>query len=73
MSSDHMSVDQVKAMLKRKQGSMSYAQLSRDIGCSAAYIADFYAGNRTPGPTILNYLGLEKQITYKLKWRKEDE
>jgi hypothetical protein len=63
----------VKELLRKAQGSRSIAELSRDINCSTAYVSDFYAGNRTPGPKILNYLGLEKQVVYKKKWRKEDE
>ncbi len=73
MSMNVMDATAVRNLLRKAQGDRSIGQLSRDIGCSTAYVSDLYAGNRTPGPKILDYLGLEKQITYKKKWRKEDE
>ena len=51
--------DDVIAMLKKEQdGSMR--ALAREIGVSVAYLSDVYKKRRTPGPTILTYLGLEK-------------
>lgn len=73
MSMNVMDAKAVVGLLRKAQGTRSVGQLSREIGCSTAYVSDVYAGNRTPGPKILEYLGLEKAITYKKKWRKEDE
>jgi hypothetical protein len=72
MNDEEFTEDQLKELMHKKQGDKSYTQFARDIGCSTAYICDVYAGNRGAGPRILNYLGLEKKVTYR-KWRKEDE
>lgn len=49
----------------------SMAAFAKVIGCSTAYLSDFYRGNRGAGPKLLTYLGMKKQITYK-RWRVKD-
>lgn len=44
--------------LKAKQGKMSLRAFAELVGCSAAYLSDIYLGRRTPGPKILDFLGL---------------
>lgn len=81
MSANIMSMDRkydvegVLKLLVEAQGERSLRSYASSIGCSAAYLCDVYHGNRAPGPKILKVLGLQrqitKQITYK-KWRTDD-
>lgn len=69
-----MTEEELRAYVKRLQDASFHSTraFAKDVGCSAAYLSDFYAGNRGAGPKLLRYLGVIKQSTY-LKWRKEDE
>jgi transcriptional regulator with XRE-family HTH domain len=49
-------------MLRSKMAGRSLRALSREIGCSAAYLSDIMRGNRAPGPKILAYLGLSREV-----------
>lgn len=40
--------------------------------CSTQYLCDVYAGRRSPGPTMLNKLGVVKEVNVTYRWRKED-
>jgi transcriptional regulator with XRE-family HTH domain len=51
---------EVIAMLKANQGKRTQAEFAEHIGITAQYLGDVYRGRRAPGPTILDYLGLEK-------------
>lgn len=53
--------EQVIEILKKRQGDRSAKALAEELGVSPAYLSDVYAGNRDPGPSILEHLGLEKQ------------
>jgi transcriptional regulator with XRE-family HTH domain len=64
----HLSAQDIVSVMKREQGSRSMRAFARDLGLSVAYLSDFYHGRRLPGPSILNYLGMEKvetEATYK--------
>ena len=64
----HLSAKDIVSVMKREQGSRSLREFARDLGLSVAYMSDFYHGRRLPGPSILNYLGMEKvetETTYK--------
>ena len=62
-----------KALIKRlqaRQGPRSLrAFAASDLKCSAAYLSKIYSGETDPGPTIMDYLGLEREVkvTYKPK------
>jgi transcriptional regulator with XRE-family HTH domain len=49
-------------LLKSRQGEMSLREFSKQVGVSAAYISDLYRGNRFPGPRILRFLGLKRNV-----------
>ena len=51
----------------RREGSLR--KLANVIGISPAYLSDVLRGNRSLGPTLLNYLKLEKIVTYKVSYR----
>ena len=51
--------------LKREaETSGSFAALARRIGISGAYLSDIMSGKRNAGPKVLNYLGLNKRVSY---------
>jgi len=52
-------------MLRSKLKDRSQRSLAKEIPCSAPYLSDVLKGNRTPGPRILNYLGLQKTEKYR--------
>jgi len=55
-------------MLKAKQGKRSLRKFAADLGISAPYLSDVYLGRRGVGPTLQEFLGLERaektEITY---------
>jgi transcriptional regulator with XRE-family HTH domain len=48
------------AMLRKLQGDMTQRELAEKIGVSQQYLCDVLIGRRDPGPSILQYLGIEK-------------
>lgn len=56
--------DPIEMLKKRMQGRTLRA-LAKEIPCSAAYLSDILLGQRSPGPKILNFLGLERKTTYR--------
>lgn len=49
-------------LLKSKMVGRSLRALAREIGCSPAYLSDIMRGNRNPGPKILVYLQLSREV-----------
>lgn len=70
-----MTADEVRAMLSKaceKAGSLR--AWAREHKVSAAYVSDVLNGNRTPGPSILEPLGLallERTVTHTYRRRRE--
>ena len=60
-------------MLKARMAGRSLRSVAREIPCSAAYLSDIMLGKRTPGPRVLDYLGLtrevDKSVTYRYRRR----
>ncbi len=59
---------------EQEKQKLSLRQYAKQLNVSAAYLSDVYRGRRDPGPTLLDYLGLERKIvttvTYvKRRWR----
>lgn len=54
-------------LLNEKLAKLTKSQMARDIGVSRQYIGQVLAGDRPPGPLVLAYLGMEKQITYRAR------
>lgn len=55
--------EQVIAKLRAKQGRKRAGKFAEEIGVSAPYLSDVYAGNRAPGGKILDFMGLAKEKT----------
>ena len=62
--------EHVLRMLRTRQGKRSVAALAEEMKVSRAYLHDVLTGSREPGPSILRFLGLEKQITTVTVYRK---
>lgn len=60
-----LTVEDVIAALKQKQGNRTNVDFANELGVTKAYLGDLYMGRRTPGPTILEHLGMVKEITYR--------
>ena len=58
-----MNLEQVIALLRKRQGKQSLREFAAELGVSAGYLSDIFCGNRAPGATILDLLGIEKQTT----------
>ena len=58
-----MNREQVIELLRKRQGSMTLKDFAASLGLSVGYINDVYCGNRCPGPSILQALGVEKVTT----------
>jgi transcriptional regulator with XRE-family HTH domain len=59
---------------EQEKQKLSLRQYAKHLNVSAAYLSDVYRGRRDPGPTLLDYLGLERKVvttvTYvKRRWR----
>ncbi len=59
---------------EQEKQKLSLRQYAKQLNVSAAYLSDVYRGRRDPGPTLLEYLGLERKVvttvTYvKRRWR----
>ena len=53
--------EDVIEMLKRKQGKSGLRQFATELGISAPYLSDIYKGRRSPGPAVLEKLGLVRK------------
>lgn len=56
-------------MLRESLGTDSQADVARKIGISPQYLHDVLNERRGPGEKILDYLGLERIITYRKRRR----
>lgn len=48
------------SLLKKKQGERTASEFAREIGISPSYLSDIYLGRRAPGPSVLEFMGVEK-------------
>lgn len=55
-------------LLRAYQGARSQKAFAEELGCSTAYLCDIYAGNRDPGPKVLEAIGLKEEKIYR-RWR----
>lgn len=58
---------EVVAALKARQGGKFQQDFAVEIGIAATNLSLVYSGERNPGTEILKYLGMEKQVVYRLK------
>lgn len=47
-------------MLRESQGKMSQQEFAKLIKISPTYLSDIYGGRRPPGPSVIEFLHLEK-------------
>lgn len=59
-----MTVAQLVSYLRAKQGNRTAKAFAVELGISAAYLSDVYAGRREPGDKILSRLNLERRVIY---------
>jgi transcriptional regulator with XRE-family HTH domain len=68
MKHTQLTHEQVVGMLKAKQGKLSLRKFAVVVKISAPYLSDVYKGRRGIGPTLQEYLGLERDeqttVTY---------
>lgn len=55
---------QVVELLRKKQGTRLAKELAEELGISPGYLSEIYKGTREPGPSVLEKLGLEKEVIY---------
>jgi transcriptional regulator with XRE-family HTH domain len=59
-------------LLKQRQGKRSLREFSKQVGVTAAYLSDLYRGNRDPGPRILEFLGLEREVKRAVAYKRKE-
>ena len=64
-------IDPVEQLRSRVEQAGSMRKLALEFGVSAAYISDILAGNREPGPAVLEPLGLEVDIEVTKTYRRK--
>ena len=58
-------IDPITELKKRLEKSrLSQRELAQVLAISPQFLSDILRGNRQPGDAVLNYLGLERRITY---------
>ena len=65
------SENEVVELLKAEQGDRSLRQFAEQLGISASYLSDIYLGKRSPGPAVLEVIGMEK-VTTETSYQKKD-
>lgn len=55
-------------ILAGKQNGRPLREFAAEIGCTAAYLSDIYNHKRDPGPKILEYLNVTKQVVTKVEY-----
>ena len=60
----NVTADQVRKLLKQKQGKGTQKALADRIGVTPAYLSDIYAGNRQPSGKVLAFLKLKRDTVY---------
>lgn len=52
-------VHDVISLLRERQGDRTQKEVAEEAGITPQYLGDVLSGKRAPGPSVLNYLGLE--------------
>lgn len=60
MAVKKLSQDDVVQLLQRAQGDLTQKDFALKLGVSQQYLSDVLLGRRDPGPSILEFLGIEK-------------
>lgn len=64
------SLDEVVEMLKKRQGERSVVSFAEEVGVSDKFLYAIYAGERTPGKSVLEYLGIVAATTKETVYHK---
>jgi hypothetical protein len=64
MRAKQLTVDQIIALLKKKQGDGTQRDLAKELGVSQQYLNDVYLHRREPGESILKGLGVVRRVVY---------
>lgn len=63
----HQSNDPLELLKKQLTDDCNQAQLARKMGISPQYLSEILREQRPPSDIVLDYLGLERVITYQPK------
>ena len=64
MRAKQLTVDQIIALMKKKQGERTQRDLAKELGVSQQYLNDVYLHRREPGESILKGLGVVRRVIY---------
>lgn len=59
-----LNVEQVRGLIKKRQGDRSASEFAKELGISPAYLSDVYLGRRDPGDKILSKLSIQRRVVY---------
>ncbi len=60
-----LTLPQVIELLKKRQGNRPASELADELGISRSYLSEIFQGRRDPGPTVLEKLGIAREIIYR--------
>lgn len=55
---------QVVELLRKRQGDRPAMKLADELGISKSYLSEIFKGTREPGPSVLEKLGLKREVIY---------
>jgi len=64
-SPTYFTIDDVKKVLRAKQGSRTLEEFAAEVGVSFQLISNILLDRRAPGTKILKYLGFRKVTLYR--------
>jgi hypothetical protein len=56
--------DEIVELLTRRLGKKTKKDFAEEIGVTPPYLGDVLAGKRAPGPAILRFLKIKRQVVY---------
>jgi|GEM_PF-1831074 len=64
MKAKRLTVDEVIALMRKRQGDGTQRDLAKELGVSQQYLNDVYLRRREPGEAILKGLGVVRRVIY---------
>jgi transcriptional regulator with XRE-family HTH domain len=65
-----MNAEQAIAVLKKEQGDLSLRQFAQQLKVSPSYLSDIYLGKRQIGRKVLKAIGMTKDVTVNVVYKK---
>jgi hypothetical protein len=59
-----LTLDDVLALMKTRQGKRLNKNFAKTLGISASYLSDIYGKKRDPGDSVLRAMGIERRVFY---------